>query len=172
MFSSPFFKIDYRISGYFAAPNNGPMQSGIGVFTHLGTFWFWSAVYLLGIIFLYHDLSQLIAASLGAEITGLIVVILLKTGTKRARPSSTYRPFALTPWNKYSFPSHHALRCFTLAVLIGTNYPGWLLFSLLTAGGVGFSRIYLSKHYFSDVIAGAVFGVCIGSAVSRIHLQL
>ncbi len=61
----------------------------------------------------------------------------------------------------YSFPSGHTTAAFatffSLALLSRKKYMK-LLF-LLIALVIGFSRMYLSQHFFSDVYAGSIIGV-------------
>lgn len=60
-----------------------------------------------------------------------------------------------------SFPSGHTVTAFSAAVVITyllKNKNLGLLF-LLVAILVGYSRMYLSEHFFEDVIAGSVIGV-------------
>jgi hypothetical protein len=59
-----------------------------------------------------------------------------------------------------SFPSGHTSTTFQTATFIQKRYgikygiPAYLL-----AGYTGFTRIYSKKHYFLDVLAGAVIGI-------------
>lgn len=60
-----------------------------------------------------------------------------------------------------SFPSGHTVTAFTLAVLFtywSRNKALGLLF-LLIAVIIGYSRMYLSEHFFEDVTAGSVVGL-------------
>jgi membrane-associated phospholipid phosphatase len=61
----------------------------------------------------------------------------------------------------HSFPSGHTVTafsaCLTLAYFIRNKY--WDLLLLLLAIMIGYSRIYLSEHFFEDVTAGSVIGV-------------
>ncbi len=63
-----------------------------------------------------------------------------------------------------SFPSGHTTSAFALATILAlhANKKGWGLFFLLTAMGVGYSRIYLGNHFLEDVMAGAVLGTVMG----------
>ncbi|WBW49481.1 phosphatase PAP2 family protein [Peptoniphilus equinus] len=58
----------------------------------------------------------------------------------------------------YSFPSGHSTASFTVAVIVGLNYPGLNVVVLVLAGFVAISRIYLGVHYPTDVLAGVLLG--------------
>jgi membrane-associated phospholipid phosphatase len=61
-----------------------------------------------------------------------------------------------------SFPSGHTLTAFAVGVLLTylSKLKGWSSVLLIFYGVmVGFSRMYLSEHFFEDVIAGSIMGV-------------
>jgi len=60
-----------------------------------------------------------------------------------------------------SFPSGHTLTAFATGVLITylVKNKGWSVLLILYGVMVGFSRIYLSEHFFEDVVGGSVLGV-------------
>lgn len=62
----------------------------------------------------------------------------------------------------YSFPSSHATLAWALAVVLSREEPRarWIFYGIATL--VSVSRIYLGKHYPSDVFAGVILGACIG----------
>jgi len=64
-----------------------------------------------------------------------------------------------------SFPSGHAQTAFTLATALTILFPRWGIPAFLVAGAVGISRIILTSHYLSDVIAGAGIGMLFTLAV-------
>jgi len=99
-------------------------------------------------------------ASAGFVESGLLAFALKET-IRRARP--------LNKNAEDSFPSGHSTVSFTLATIVSHQYPRLRVPIYLMAIGTGFSRIYLGKHYPSDVLAGAVLGTLVG--VQIIHLK-
>ena len=60
-----------------------------------------------------------------------------------------------------SFPSGHTLTAFATGVLITylVKNKSWGILLVFYGVMVGFSRMYLSEHFFEDVIGGSVLGV-------------
>ena len=103
------------------------------------------------------------AGAMGAE--SLLTNGAVKTLFRRVRPADyadiefhhgLHRPITT------SFPSGHATAAFCAATLLGGG-PGW--YALAT--GVAATRVYVRLHHASDVAAGAVFGLALGSALRR-----
>ena len=61
-----------------------------------------------------------------------------------------------------SFPSGHTTFAFTMATVAGHEYTRLRIPLYIAALGTAFSRIYLGRHYPSDVIAGAAIGILAG----------
>jgi membrane-associated phospholipid phosphatase len=63
----------------------------------------------------------------------------------------------------HSFPSGHTVTIFSAAI-VGTylvKNKAWGIFFFLIALLVGYSRMYLSAHFFEDVVAGSVVGIIV-----------
>jgi undecaprenyl-diphosphatase len=62
----------------------------------------------------------------------------------------------------WSFPSNHAVNFFSAGPLVLEAFPRFGGWYFVAAGAVALSRVYVGDHYPSDVVAGAVLGLCIG----------
>ena len=67
-----------------------------------------------------------------------------------------------------SFPSGHSVTAFTLAAAISILFPRWSIPAFAAAVAIGMSRIMITSHYLSDVIAGAGIGILCVLAVKYI----
>jgi undecaprenyl-diphosphatase len=98
--------------------------------------------------------------TLVAAIPTNLAVELLKRSTRRTRPDGSRDP------RNASFPSSHAANAFALAVVLAARWRRATAAFLLAAALVAFSRMYLDRHFLSDVLCGAALGaVCGGLAV-------
>lgn len=67
-----------------------------------------------------------------------------------------------------SFPSGHSVTAFALAFVLARSYPRYAVPLYGLAVLVALSRVYLAKHFPSDVVAGAVVGILSGWFVCRL----
>lgn len=63
----------------------------------------------------------------------------------------------------HSFPSGHTVTAFSAGVVLTylVKDKRWGMLLLIAALLIGYSRMYLSQHFFEDVLAGSVIGVFI-----------
>jgi membrane-associated phospholipid phosphatase len=79
------------------------------------------------------------------------------------------RPLGPTERSNSSFPSGHATGAFAIGTVFAHRYPKIAIPCYLGATGVCVSRIYIGRHYPSDVLAGAAIGFVTAKIV--IHFQ-
>ena len=108
----------------------------------------------LGSTFIYPDNDQPHWQFLKSYALSMIVVHSLKPLIDETRPNGGH----------HSFPSGHTASAFSGAVFLQMRY-GWKIGipAYLLAGYVGYTRVYVRKHYIWDVAAGAAIGI--GSAL-------
>jgi undecaprenyl-diphosphatase len=65
----------------------------------------------------------------------------------------------------YSFPSSHAVNNFAGALILAFFFPRgkWWFFGF--AAIVAYSRVYVGAHYPSDILGGAIIGLCCAASV-------
>lgn len=112
---------------------------------------------------------RLVLAALVARLGFLFVAIALpgivgnvvKHQLGRERPSAL-GPFSFDPFSwqhQYaSFPSGHATTAFAVAIAFGALFPRLRPLLWVYAILIAISRVVISTHYPSDVMAGALFG--------------
>ena len=81
-----------------------------------------------------------------------LVVEGLKWATYRARPDGSHRR------SNAAFPSSHAANAFALAVVLGRRWRRAAAPLAILATLVAYSRMYLDRHWLTDVGAGAAIG--------------
>jgi len=85
----------------------------------------------------------------------------LKRATRRVRPDGESSP------GNGSFPSSHVANAFALAWVFSRRWRRGSIVFFAFAALVGFSRMYLNRHFLSDVLFGAMIGVGCAWAVER-----
>lgn len=66
-----------------------------------------------------------------------------------------------------SFPSSHAANALALACVLGARWRRGIPVFFALAVLVAFSRMYLNRHFLSDVVAGAAIGAACAWAAGR-----
>ncbi len=109
--------------------------------------------YFLGISYLVKNKElkrgTVFFVAIGAVV---IIVMAMKIAIGRWRPDMS---------EALSFPSLHATLAFFFIVYFWTTLKKYNIPLVIWAGLVAFSRMWLDLHYFSDIVAGAAFGIII-----------
>lgn len=111
---------------------------------------------------------------LAAFCIGLFVAFAIRLVFPKPRPGKSAAEFRALLWyerfDASSFPSVHALRASILSFYFYEYYPSSASFALalFAVAVVSYSRVFLKKHYFADVVAGALVGLLCGVATLRL----
>ena len=155
------------------------------IMTGLSASYTWIPLYIL-LLFLFiknlswrHVLFAVGAALLCFFLTDRTSVVLFKDVFCRLRPSHEPTLDGIIhllegQGGLYGFVSSHAANLFGLATLssliLRKKWLNWLLFIIVSM--VGYSRIYVGKHYPLDVICGALLGIFIGWLIYKLYRYL
>ncbi len=72
-------------------------------------------------------------------------------------------------WMNSSFPSGHATSYFAAATVYSLKLPKLAPFLGVAGALLALSRVYLGRHWPSDVLAGAALGTCAGMLTVRLE---
>ena len=156
-------------SGDDAAETLRPLGHRVGPALLLGGLWAAGAIW---------DSPTLTAIGKDGVEASLFSVVLITPALKklvgRARPDEELGSTTFDPFSEFqSFPSGEATQAFTIAAVVAahTENPwvegtAWGL-----AGLIGLERLYLDRHWASDVVAGALIGAGVGSWVAKRQLN-
>lgn len=145
--------LDQFIRDRVQETDKGFLDSSMSIITYLG-----HAGVNLGIA------SLLTEEEIRREATQAILVsggmaLMLKyiIGQKRPPGPVEYRPFTFDD-NFFSMPSGHTATAFALATVIANNYSEQKVMAYSLASLVAISRLYEDKHWFSNIVLGAIVG--------------
>ncbi|MGA9531906.1 MAG: phosphatase PAP2 family protein [Anaerolineales bacterium] len=146
------------------AERPGTLRGLAMVLAHSGDSWFWLAGLAI-LAFARSDTWRRWSIQIGLIIVATAVLVLtLKFTIRRRRPEGEWGGIYRRT-DPHSFPSGHAVRAVLLASLAVGWGPSWLALALVIwAPLVVLARVAMGVHYVSDVIAGALIGVVLGTS--------
>jgi membrane protein DedA with SNARE-associated domain/membrane-associated phospholipid phosphatase len=174
----PIVRFDRALDDYLHARATPPLTTFFLIVTALGSI---EAMVLLGVIvaaiLAWRRRWIFLGSWLAAVAGSAFLNQLLKGLFERPRPYFEH-PLLIEP--SYSFPSGHAMESFVvygmLAYFAVLALRSWKARVAVVCGAallvmlIGFSRIYLGVHYFSDVLAGyAAGGVWLSSLITGVE---
>jgi membrane-associated phospholipid phosphatase len=166
------FLLDPIILQAAAEHSNKSLRNFAGLLSKIGD---WPELMIFGLVvlFLVRNNRRLVNAVLcmmiAATLAGAAVnSIRLLSG--RARPNNTEvvpgwygvwhdGKWLLDKYKYHSFPSGHTGSAVAFFGVLGFAFRRWYWAFLLIGLAIGWSRICLNAHYFSDVLVGAVIGL-------------
>jgi len=131
--------------------------------TALGTAFFYTILVLFLLAIKEYKLAEHLLVGI---ILCYIFVAVLRLFYFKERPEKEDYFNLFTRINASSFPSLHAMSSMYTAVVLADaiKKPAASIFLVLVALAIAYSRIYLKKHYFIDVLFGFILGI-IASAI-------
>ena len=133
------------------------------------------ATMLIGMVARNRRMTRAGATMLAAELLATQVKTSVKDRVDRTRPEAVDdgRDYKMQPGGSQesddsSFPSGHTAGAVTVARAFARVYPEHRLAAYGTAAGVALIQIPRSKHYLSDLAAGAVVGIAAELAVDAV----
>lgn len=113
--------------------------------------------------------------SVEAGLYASVLSFALKRAVGRVRPDAgeDAGPYEFHPFSgNASFPSGHATLAFALVTPWVVYYDHPLTYGLFVlATGTAIARVALTRHWPSDVLAGAVLGTAVGYSLARRHIN-
>lgn len=134
------------------------------IMSRLGNGWLW---YSLGIFILVCGGQNRYRAFFAGALSALVAILIfqrVKPLSRRRRPCDI-EPHCwavISPPDRFSFPSGHAMTSFAIAVAVGNFYPQCLPCLLAVAASIALSRIIVGMHFLTDVVVGGMLGALIG----------
>jgi membrane protein DedA with SNARE-associated domain/membrane-associated phospholipid phosphatase len=162
----PLVRFDRVVDDYLHSHATPPLTKFFLIVTALGSL---EAIVLLGVVvaalLAWRRMWTLVVTWLAAVAGSALLDRLLKEFFHRPRPHFAH---PLLVESSYSFPSGHAMESFVaygmlayfavLALRTWESRVGVVCGAALLVVLIGFSRMYLGVHYFSDVVAGYAAG--------------
>jgi len=133
-------------------------------FTALGNPFLLLLVSSVGLVW-HSNFASLLPILIGFFLANEVVCSTIKYVWHKPRPNGQQFDTGLEKIDAGSFPSIHASRISLVYLSLGYIHWEAGYYTLLPVFGiiillVGYSRVFLQKHFLTDVVAGYVFGSC------------
>lgn len=130
----------------------------------LGNGFVWFAFAIYNVVYPKPGLYEQALNFLYGLILDIVLCATLKQIVQRQRPTSQVGEATMIGPDQYSFPSGHASRIVFIATFLCKEFYFRSLYRLmiyLTTLWTILSRLWLGRHYLSDITAGSLLGACV-----------
>jgi undecaprenyl-diphosphatase len=141
-----------------------PIRIFMLMMSRLGNGWLWYSLGILVLICGGHDRYRAFFAGMLSALVAILIFQRVKPLSRRRRPCEI-EPHCwavISPPDRFSFPSGHAMTSFAIAVAVGSFYPQYQPCLLAVAASIALSRIIVGMHFLTDVVVGGMMGALIG----------
>jgi len=176
------YGLDNTMAQYMVSIQNVTLAKWMLAFTYFGNWQVILSLQLALLVLLFFINKKSVALlTVSGLIAGEFFSLIIKTLSQRARPD--YFNYLSMTGND-SFPSGHALVAvvfyglcaYIVSKYLGKNWQkrGVFVVAGLIALAIGFSRMYLGVHWFSDVVGGWILGLVILISIVSVfqHLKI
>ncbi len=157
--------------------HNIPADIFFKYLTNMGSGWI---VVIVSLIFLFISFRKMLILSISGIISGLAVQLFKHVFfAGYVRPIKFFEGISnlhivdgVNMLSFDSFPSGHSASIFALCLCLSTftNRNFWKIVLFCTAILIAFSRVYLSQHFLTDILAGSMIGI-IASSITIIYFS-
>lgn len=135
-------------------------KEGLTAITALGTAYFYTILAITLFLSGFRTIAYHLAIGL---IILYILVLILRIFYFKERPVKEDYFNLFTRLNAASFPSLHTTTSIYAATVLSTiANTGTIILFYSIALLIAYSRVYIKKHYWSDILAGLVLGIVAG----------
>lgn len=158
---------DYNITSFLVSLRSPWLDRFFILFSTVGNLAFiWIIIGFIILIYKKYDIA--LYYFLVGFFTFVVNELILKSLLSRERPFVNYDTIEpLVSASGYSLPSSHAATSFAFATMIAYFFPRFRLSAYILAILISFSRVYVGVHYSSDIIVGAIIGLCIAGLMIK-----
>lgn len=153
--------MDLTISQWFASIHTPLLDRIMVLITMLGEYGALWVLICLILLARKQTRQAGIACGLALIIFTVGSTFVLKNIFARPRPFTILTDIALLipPPSGFSFPSGHAGSSFSVSTALFLYHKRLGAIALIIGGLIAISRVYLTVHYFTDILTGAILGV-------------
>lgn len=135
--------------------------------TTFGSSYFY--MFILILLLLFKEIRLFKILVIGFVVTYLISFF-IRIFYFKQRPKKENYTNLITKIDASSFPSVHSMRAIFIAIIFAKHFNNFYISTFLIAWSllVAYSRVYIKKHYWLDIVAGLTIGLILALLLNRL----